>query len=58
MGMETHVCGDGGDRDGYCGDGDDVETIAGIGVGLGVTVVGTVGMGYIYLSPSSSLAQL
>jgi len=53
MGMETVVCGDG-----CCRDGADVETIAGIGVGMGMRVVGTVGHGYKYLSPCSSLVQV
>jgi len=36
-------------------DGKDVETIEGIGVGMGMRVVGAVGDGYKYLSPCSSL---
>ena len=39
-------------RGGY---GEDVETIAGIGEEMGMTVVETVGDGYKYLSPCSSL---
>jgi len=36
-------------------DGEDVETIVGIGMGMGIRVVLTVGDGYKYLSPCSSL---
>ena len=53
MGMETVVCGM--DGDGCCRDRDDVETIVGIGVRMGMRVVETVRNGYKYLSPYSSL---
>jgi len=38
-----------GDGDGCCGNGDDVETIVGIVVGIGMIVVGTVGDRYKYV---------
>ena len=59
MGMETGVCGYGWGQGwllhGRDGDGDDVETIEGIKVGMGMRAVGIVGDWYKYLSPCSSL---
>ena len=49
MGLGKFSAGMDGDQDGCCGEevgtGDYVETFAGTGVGMGMTVVGTVGMG-------------
>ena len=42
-----------GDGHGCCGD--DTETYPGIGAGMGMRVAGTVGNGYKYMSPCSSL---
>jgi len=40
---------------GWMGMGTKLKLLAGIGVGMGIRVAGTVGDGYKYLSPCSSL---
>jgi len=43
---------------GWMGMGTKLKLFAGIGVGIGIRVAGTVGDGYKYLFPCSSLLQL
>jgi len=53
IGMETVVCGM--DVDGCCGDGNDIETIARIGPGMGIRVVGMVGIGINFCTHAALL---
>jgi len=61
MGMGTVVCGDGWGWGqlvrGWMGTGTILKLLAGIWVGMGIRVTGTVGDGYKYLSPCSSLVR-